>query len=260
VSDSRIDFLSAGTAARFNTLRDEWRAAASSSKANRAGMRVATVLPGFVNREYGYAFPTDEDLSSALECDKKTVQRGLGSLEKVGLIERQDMPKRNDAGRMIGKLRRIYLTLPEAPANAVPKGQITEGTTALPKGQKQATEGTDGVVYILDKDTPDTDSTVIGRKVSAYAYTPTREGEPPVFRGDIAFLNGFDRAVIELTDGKDIGAGEIERLVQQAFDQTTDADELNMPVHWREICRLRQPETATWFRSRAGQLIHRRAA
>lgn len=254
----RIDFKAIATAAEFNTLRDEWRALASSSKANRAGLRVATVLPGFVNRDYGYAYPTDEDLFTKLECDKKTVQRGLTSLETLGLIERQDMPKRNDAGRIVGKLRRIYLTRPEAAAETAPKGQDTEGTIASPKGQKQPTEGTAGVVYILDNNTPDKDSRLHGRKVSAYACA--RENVPSAYRNDADFLDAFDRIVVDMTDGKEIGAGEMDHIVQKAFDQTTDSDDMFMPFHWRDVCALRQPETANWFRVRTGQLIHKRAA
>lgn len=50
----RINFQGAD-AARFNLLRDQWRTVALGSNLTRAGLRVAGVLPSFVNRDYGYA-------------------------------------------------------------------------------------------------------------------------------------------------------------------------------------------------------------
>lgn len=260
----QIDFASAGTAARFNTLRDDWRAVALGGgtgikKDRAAALRIAGILPTFLSREFGYCFPTNEDLAKALNMSLETVKRGVKALVKAGLIESQLIPKRNEAGRMIGKLRRIYLTLPEAAEQVAPKGQDTEGSTPSPKGQKQPTEGSYGGAYILDKNTPDKDSTVIPIKVSSYAHA--RENVPSAYRNDTDFLDAFDRIVIDMTDGKEIGAGELDRIVQTAFDQTTDSNrDLFMPFHWRDMCRLRHTETANWFRQRTGHLIHRKAA
>ncbi|MCX5579446.1 hypothetical protein [Kaistia terrae] len=63
-----------------------------------------------------------------------------------------------------------------------------------------------------------------------------------------------------MTDGRVIGAGEIGRIVQEAFDKTTGSSPLFMPFFWSDVCALRKNDTEEWFRRRAGQLIHRRAA
>lgn len=253
----RIDFLSAD-AARFNALRDQWRSAASSCALSRAGLRVAAVLPGYVNREYGYAFPTDRDIAGDISADEKTAKRGLLALEGKGLIERDTKSKRNERGVIIGRLRRIYLTMPEGTVLPLrPKGQSPKGQPE-PKGQKSSTEGTPVCPYIPDRTTPDNSIGSGRRRVGS--YVPARENVPSPYRNDPDFLDTFDRIVMEVTDGKPIGAGEIDRIVQEAFDHTTDSSELFMPFHWRDVCALRTSETAEWFLRRTGQLIHRRAA
>lgn len=253
----RIDFVSVD-AARFNALRDEWRGAASSCALSKAGLRVATVLPTYVNREYGYAFPTDRDLANDITADETTVKRGLRALDEKGLIERNTYSKRNETGNVVGKVRRIYLTKPEgAVLPFTPKGQSPKGQ-ASPKGQKRATEGSYGVPYIPDRTTPDKVTGSGERKLGS--YVPARENCPVGYRNDDDFLDAFDRFLIEATDGKPIGAGEIERIVQQVFDRTTDSSDMFMPFHWRDVLGLTDGSTAEWFIRRAGQLIHRRKA
>ncbi|PZU23783.1 MAG: hypothetical protein DI589_05805 [Shinella sp.] len=156
MSQTRIDFQSAD-AARFNQLRDDWRSVASSCALSRAGLRVATVLPTFVNREYGYAFPTDEDLAGAIGTkNTSTAKRGLISLEDAHLIDRITIPKRDDKGIVIGKTRRIYLTMPEPKVHFgdQPKVQLPKVQTE-PKVQKWSTEGSPVCTNIPDNNTPD---------------------------------------------------------------------------------------------------------
>jgi len=170
----RIDFLTVDDA-RFNALSDEWRSAASSCALPKAGLRVASVLPSYVNREYGYAFPKDSDLARDITADQKTAKRGLVALENKGLIERLTKAKRNERGAVIGRLRRIYLTMPEGTVLPFqPKGQLPKGQVS-PKGQKQATEGTDGCPNIPDIDTPDKEIRS-GRK--ELGSVPARDGCP----------------------------------------------------------------------------------
>lgn len=158
----RIDFQSAD-AARFNQLRDQWRSAAASCALSRSALRVASVLPTFVNREFGYAFPSDEAIADAIGANPKTVKRGLGSLDEFHLIERVTKAYRNANGAVGGKRRQIYLTLPlpKGQFGLEPKGHSPKGQEA-PKGQNRAdrrdriepTEGTPVCPNILDG-TPD---------------------------------------------------------------------------------------------------------
>lgn len=258
----RIDFVSVD-AARFNALRDQWRSVASSCALSKAGLRVATVLPTFVSREFGYAFPTDEDLASAIgTSNPSTAKRGLVSLESAQLIERQTMVKRDPKGEAIGRLRRIHLTIPEVKVQEVKvhpdvKGQIVKGQPEV-KVQKRQGEGSPVCTNIPDRITPDNSNSSGERKLGS--YVPAREGCPIGYTGDDDFLDAFDRFLIEATDGKPIGAGEIEKIVQVAFDRTTDSSDMFMPFHWSNVLDLRTGDTAQWFMRRAGQLIHRRAA
>lgn len=290
MTGTRIDFASAD-AARFNALRDEWRSAAASCALSRSAMRIATVLPTYVSREFGYAFPTDEQLASEIKADAKTAKRGLAALEKAALVERVIQPKRGDRGEVTGKLRRIYLCLPtegtaiaqpkgqNAPSpkgqhDDEPKGQLPKGQ-AQPKGQKSTTEGTPVCPYIHDRTTPDSRIRSGDRKVSVYegpsrpVPSVTRPSPvpsvrnpypaPKAFGDDLDFLAAFDRFVLEVA-GDEIGAGEIERITGEAFNRATDSDEMFMPFHWPEVCALRDPTIAEWFRWRAGTLIHRKEA
>lgn len=252
-----IDFLSVD-AAGFNQRRDQWRSAASSSTLSKAGLRVATVLPTYINREYGYAFPTNQDLARDIDCDQKTVKRGLADLENNELIERKTKLKRNDRGEVSGKVRRIYLTTPQVIAPPFhPKGQSPKDQ-AEARGRKRATEGPPVCPYIPDRTTLDKK---IRREKKGISAVPVRKDVPSAYRNDTAFLDTFDETVMAMTDGQQIGAGEMERIVQQAFDQTTNSNDLFMPFHWNSLCdqRFNDPTAAGWFRQRTGQLIHRRA-
>lgn len=180
MSFSRINFQSAD-AARFNQLRDQWRSAAASCDLSRAGLRVAGVLPTFINREMGFAFPTDEDLAAAIGANEKTAKRGLGSLGEFHLIDRVTNAKRDKRGVVIGRVRRIYLTLP-APKGQLdlePKGHSPKGQ-AQPKGQNSAAEGTDGCPNILDRYTLDKDSAYEKEDKLEGTYTGT---DPSVAAG-----------------------------------------------------------------------------
>lgn len=257
MSGQRIEFP-ADDAARFNALRDQWRDVASGSNLPKVAHKIASLLPGYVNREFGYAFPTDDQLAETIKATPRTVGRGMNALDAADLIERQTMVKRDDKGEAIGRLRRIYLTLP----NRVGERTISErtevnGHTEV-NGPNRVGERTTVVRIYPDSNTPDKRTGSEERKVGA--YVPAREGTPPIYGKDIEFLDTFDRLILEMTDGKVIGAGEIAKILQQAFDQTTDSSDLFMPVHWAEICALRSSETADWFFRRTAQLIHRRAA
>lgn len=158
MSFTRIDFQNAD-AARFNLLRDQWRSAASSCALSRAGLRVANILPTFISREYGYAFPTDEDLAAAIGADQRTAKRGLGALDDALLIERITLVKRDPKGEAIGKTRRIYLTIPDVKGQASKvkgqlsldvKGQNVKGQGDV-TGQKPSCEGTPVCPYIPDR-------------------------------------------------------------------------------------------------------------
>lgn len=251
----RIDFLSAD-AARFNALRDKWRDIAAGTKLPngkalpKVALRIASLLPGYVSREHGYAFPTDELLAGIAKCSTRLIGKGMVALERARLIERQTIVRRDDKGEAAGRIRRIYLTLPEV------NGTGVNGTPEV--------SGTNGVserntVFRIhpDRITPDKETR---REKKVSAYVPARENVPSPYRNDPDFLETFDRTVMAMADGRPIGAGEIERIVHQAFDHTTNSSDRFMPFHWREVCALRSSETATWFRGRAGQLIHRRAA
>ena len=83
---------------------------------------------------------------------------------------------------------------------------------------------------------------------------------PSAILNDTDFLDAFDHFFMEAIDGRPIGAGELESIVQLAFDQATDSDDMFMPFHWRDVLSLTKSDTADWFIRRAGQLIHRKAA
>lgn len=176
---TRIDFQSAD-APQFNLLRDQWRSAAVSCALTTSGLRLAGVLPTFVNRQYGYAFPSDEELASEIGKSRETVKRGLNSLHEFHLIERVTRPFRNEKGIVVGKQRRIYLTLPEPKGHidqpkghfpAEPKGQFPKGHSE-PKGQNRTTEGTPGVANTLDS-TPDYFSAYEREELIEGTYTRT---------------------------------------------------------------------------------------
>lgn len=247
----RIDFLSVD-AAGFNQLRDQWRSAAAGCALSAAGLRVASILPTFVSREHGYAFPENEHLAEALGMSPETAKRGVKALDDAGLIERETMVKRDDRDEAIGRLRRIYLTMPEV------KGQKVKGQPEV-KGQKRLGEGSYGWPNIPDRITPDKKTGRDERKLGA--YVPAREAAPSPYSNDVAFLDTFDRIVMEMTDGQKIGAGAFDGIVQEAFNQTTDSDrDQYMPFHWSDVCALRSSEAAEWFRHRAGQIVYRKVA
>lgn len=264
MKSTRIEFPK-DDPARFNALRDQWRKVASGWDLPKAGLRVAAVLPDRVNRDYGYAFPTDRQIAIDIEKDEKTAKRGLAALAKAGLIERVIRPKFGEGGKISGKTRRIFLCLPtegtfsqkpKGQNDDKPKGHLPKGHNE-PKGQNRETEGTYGCPYIPDSNTPDKE---IRSEEEVHVYVPAREGLPPIYGNDLPFLEAFDRAIIELTDNKDIAAGELEHLLEQSFYSATKSDADNPPIYWSDICALRQPETQTWFRRRAGQLIYRKKA
>lgn len=117
----------------FNDYVDWWRSAASGGALSKAGLRVATVLPSFVNREFGYAFPTDEQLASEIKADAKTAKRGLAALDKANLIDRVVQSKIGLHGKVTGKSRRIFLCFPtEGTTIAEPKGQTPKGHPYVP--------------------------------------------------------------------------------------------------------------------------------
>jgi hypothetical protein len=244
----RIDFASAD-AAGFNALRDKWRSVAAGCALSRAGLRVASILPGYVSREYGYAFVTDEELTSSIGASNaSTAKRGLIALDSAGLLERKTIVKRDAKGEAVGRLRRIYLTLPEVKVQEV-KVQPEV------KVQKRGGEGAYGCTNIPDRTTPDIDSNE--NKVSFYANT--REAYPLGYAGDDDFLDAFDRALVEQVKAR--GAHELfSKALEQAFDHTTDSSEMFMPFHWRDVCALNSDETRNWFVRRAEQLSERIAA
>lgn len=259
MSGVRIDFLS-GDAARFNDLRDKWRSVASSCALSKAGLRVATVLPTFISREYGYAFPTDEDLATAIgTTNTSTAKRGLISLEDAHLIERQTMVKRDEKGEAIGRLRRIHFKLPDVKVQNHPEVKVQKVKVQDEvKVQKWVGEGSPVCTNIPDNITPDKISGS-GIKTATVSICP-RENAPSPYANDNEFLDTFDRIVIEMTEGKEIGAGEMSKICETAFNRTTDSSDMFMPFHWADVCMLRSKETEQWFYQRVGQLVYRRNA
>jgi hypothetical protein len=125
------------------------------------------------------------------------------------------------------------------------------------KVQKRVGEGAYGCTNIPDRITPDNSN---GSGASKYSAVPAREGCPIGYTDDFDFLDAFDQTVVDMTDGREIGAGEIGTIVLEAFDKTTGSSPMFMPFFWSDVCKLRKNDTEEWFRRRAGQLIHRRAA
>lgn len=252
MSKQRLDFASADPA-RFNQMQEQWRRAASGADLSKVGHRLASLLPDYINREYGYAFPTDEQLAEIIGNTPRTVGRGMKALEETGLIERLTIVRRDEKGEAIGKLRRIYLTLPKSDERTV-RGERTEvnGQSEV-NGQNRVGERT---TYVRIP----SDSNTLSREKNSKTVSVEREDCPVTYRGDVAFLDGFDRAVLALAGGRALAAGELSGLVQEAFDRTTDSSDSFMPFHWRDVCKLRKRDTEHWFVRRAGQIIHRRTA
>jgi hypothetical protein len=212
-----------------------------------------------LNRQLGYCFPTDEELAERLEVSLRMIGRGMKALEDADLIERWTRVKRDKKREAIGRVRRIYLTLPNQANKQKPSERAKASGRLELKGQNQAGERPTVVQITPDRTTPDKE---IRREKKRNGAVPEREDVPSLYRNDIAFLDTFDKTVMDMTDGKPIGAGEMERIVQQAFDQTTNSSKSFMPFHWNNLCdrRFNDPTAAEWFRQRAGQLIHRRPA
>jgi hypothetical protein len=231
----RLPFNSAD-AGSYNAMRDRWRELALGWKLSKAGHRVAALLPTFVNREFGYAFPTDQQIAELLNTSTKTVKRGMTDLDQAGLIERETRPKRDDKREVIGQERRIYLTVPEVTGHV--RGEGTKG----------GGEGTHGVPIIR---------TISLSMKEVRSNARGLADVPSPFTGDVAFVDAFDRMLIAQTGGK--AGGNIERVVQQAFDAATYSDPAFMPFEWRSVCRLRADHARAWFIQRA-ELLLRRAA
>jgi hypothetical protein len=256
MTKQRIDFLSVD-AARFNALRDQWRDVASGCVLPVVAHKLASLLPAYVSREYGYAFPTDEQLAETIKATPRTVGRGMNALDTADLIERKTVVKRDDKGEAVGRLRRIYLTLPDQVGERTTSERTGVNGQGEVNGQDQVGERTTVVRIYPDRITPDNSNGSGARKHSAM---PAREGCPVGYTDDFDFLDAFDQIVVEMTDGREIGAGEISTIVQEAFDRTTGSSPLFMPFFWSDVCKLRKNDTEEWFRRRAGQLVHRRAA
>lgn len=208
---------------------------------------MAAVLPTFISREFGYAFPTDEDISAAIgTTNTSTAKRGLIALEDANLIERQTMVKRDAKGEAIGRLRRIHFTYPEV---KVQKVKVQEKV----KVQKRLGEGAPVCTNIPDSITPD-NIPCSGMETSTVSL-PARGIAPSPYANDDEFLDAFDRAVIAMTKGREIAAGELARICEAAFDKTTDSRDDFMPLHWRDICMLRTRQPEQWFGLRVGQLV-----
>ncbi|MCX5579445.1 hypothetical protein [Kaistia terrae] len=133
MTKQRIDFLSVD-AARFNALRDQWRDVASGCVLPVVAHKLASLLPAYVSREYGYAFPTDEQLAETIKATPRTVGRGMNALDTADLIERKTVVKRDDKGEAIGRLRRIFLTLPHQ------AGERTTSERTEVNGQAEVTD------------------------------------------------------------------------------------------------------------------------
>jgi DNA-binding transcriptional ArsR family regulator len=250
MSRHRLDFASAD-AAGYGQMQEQWRRAASGADLSKVGHRLASLLPDYINRQYGYAFPTDEQLAEIIGNTPRTVGRGMKALEEAGLIERLTIVRRDEKGEAIGKLRRIYLTLPKAGERIV-RGERTEvnGQSEV-NGQNRVGERT---TYVRIP----SDSNTLSREKNSKTVSVEREDCPFTYRGDDAFLDEFDRAALDLAGGRALAAGELSGLVQEAFDRTTDSSDLFMPFHWRDVCKLRSRATEEWFVRRAGQVLRAR--
>jgi hypothetical protein len=256
MKSTRIDFPT-DDPARFNALRDQWRDIAAGSKLPKIGHRLANVLPKYLSREYGYCFPTDIDLAETINTTARSIGRGMVALEECGLIDRKTIVRRDQKGEAAGRVRRIYLTLPNRVGERTGSERTEVNGQSEVNGQNRVGERTDVCPNILDSNTPDKK---IRYEEEVHVYVPAREGLPPIYGNDLPFLEAFDRAIMELTDGKEIAAGELEHLLEQSFYSATKSDADNPPIYWSDICALRQPETQTWFRRRAGQLVYRKKA
>ncbi len=283
---TRIEFP-ADDAAKFNQLREDWRRrACGARKLPKIALRVASILPDDLNRSDRYCYPTDEQLATKLDTSTRNIGKGMKALEAAGFIERETIVRRDQKREAAGKLRRIFLTLPELAGgerNTSPDVNGTEvngtpevnGTVRV--GERNSSgrcERNDGVPNTSDS-TPDKDTSDNSRgrdesKVGVYARKAEPKGQvksrpnpypsPGSWGDDVDFLAAFDRFVVELIGDGEIGAGELERITQEAFDKATDSDEMFMPVHWRDLCALRTGTHAEWFRYRASSFAHGRAA
>lgn len=242
---------------RFNALRDQWRDIAAGSKLPKIGHRLANVLPKYLSREYGYCFPTDIDLAETINTTARSVGRGMASLEEAKLIERQTIVRRDQKGEAAGRLRRIYLTIPIRVGERTGSERTEVNGHSEVNGPIRVGERTDVCPNKRDKYTPDNKNR---SDEEVHVYVPAREGYPKGYINDDEFLDVFDKTIMDMTDGRQIGAGEIEQIIEQAFNRTTDSDDKFMPFHWVDVCGLNSSETQNWFRSRTGQIIHRRAA
>ncbi|KAB2793665.1 hypothetical protein F9K96_00375 [Brucella anthropi] len=244
-------------AARFNALRDQWRDVAAGSKLAKIGHRVANVLPKYLSREFGYCFPTDDDVADTLHTTARSINRGMVALETADLIERHTIVRRDQKGEAAGRLRRIYLTLPNRVGERTGSEQTEVNGQAEVNGPNRVGERTDVCPNKRDKYTPDNKNR---SEAEVHVYVPVREGYPKGYSGDDDFLDAFDRTVMEMTDGRQIAAGEFETIIEQAFDRTTKSNDGFMPFYWVDVCALNSNDTQNWFRRRTGQIIHRRAA
>lgn len=258
MSGERIDFPS-GDPARFNALRDRWRETAAATKLPTIAHRIASILPSFVNRERGCAWPTDEQLAEKIGCCVRAIGKGLLALDQSDLIERETVFRKGATREADGRQRLIRLTLPtERPT----LGKGVNGPVQVNGPNQSSERPTVGRIYVTD--TPDSKEVATNVEITICApacmtpgQTPARKGLAGVYHGDTAFLDAFDREVVEATDRRMIGAGEIGAIVRAAFDKATLSDPTFMPFDWESVLRLQSKATGGWFIDRAGQLINR---
>jgi hypothetical protein len=264
----RLEFASAD-AAKFNAMRDQWRDIAMGANLPKVAHRIASLLHGYVSRELGYAFPTDEQLAEKLNCLVRTVRKGMLALARAGLIERETTFKRSSTNEAGGRNRRIFLALPSdrpTPEVIGPSTVIGPAEVIGPKRvSDRPTVGRISLTY-----TPDADFAGNDVEVAHSVRMPAREGNAGVYHGDVEFLDAFDQEIIKATSGRQIGAGEIAGIVGQAFDNATASDPMFMPFHWQSVVHgskqpnrsaaLRWKATEDWFHRRAGELFLLRSA
>lgn len=144
----------AGDAFAFNTARETWRREAAATKLPSAARRVAAILPDYLNFEYGYCWPGNDELIAAIGAKKSTVENGLATLDKAGLIERQTTPRHDEKGEVIGRNRRIWLTRPTVNPTVLPEVNPTVEVNPTPEkvNPTPRSEPYTGVGNIPDKD------------------------------------------------------------------------------------------------------------
>ncbi len=222
-----------GDSFAHRTAKEVWRRESAAVDLPSSGRRVAAVLPDYLSLEYGYCWPSNEELAGAIKASTRTVEDGIAALDKAGLIERKTRAKRDEKNEVIGRERRIWLARPVVNHTVLPEvNHIPEKVNHIPRGEPHTGGG-----YKRDSYTPAYES-----KALSHAHVRTHAGarvsEIPSFPDRITagmwlgdFLFPGDEIFDQCADAAVAGTLTLDMLARSQSASYPETDERSHPGH-----------------------------